>query len=542
MSKNIFEDLKNSMVSYLTRQNAATQNVPGSSVGSARGNRGKAGYPVPQILRPDGNVNEELDDTKLQNMARVDDVAKKKNDIFKKHNIIFDPNKPIGHGQNGIAYDAKVLGKNAVLKLTADKEEAKAANYVKGKKLKYVAKVITAFKVKDTDIYGIIQNKLENLSPEERSKIKKFYSFAKSHAMLGDLKSGNFSTFETMLDFLKSVPENEKQNIISIAKEFNIPEMMKELKSQGISFFDYNDGNIMKSNGQYVITDLGYSKSSGEEPTVIESITEKIIKEITSTTVAVYAGDFQPFHKGFSTIARSLISKHTKVILAMTSADNPFTFDIREKMISRSLANVSAKIEIQKVDDIFDAVKMLDTIAQSGKSAISKDTTVILCAGDDVFERYHQQVEEAKTAKTGYVNYDNVLVKRIQGTDADRGYGQLSSEQVVDMIKKDDIEAFTKAVDPTLLSNRVQVDMLFKELKRQLGLTENIGGALFQNGVADGIGKRGSSSFSSGMKSKTTPEESDGTKSGTIWQNQLNRLKGPSAEDLEAQNKVSGRD
>jgi nicotinamide mononucleotide adenylyltransferase len=527
MSKKVVEDISNAMVSYLTRQNFSTRNVQGSSVGSARGNRGKQGYPIPQCLRPEEKVNEDMDDTTFKRMALIDDVITQKSALFKKHNIVFDRSKPLGkgHGQSGTAFDAKVHGRNVVLKLTTDESEAKASMSLKGKKLEHAVKIISAFKIKDTEVFGIIQEKLQELSAEEKSKVSKFYSFLKSHAMLSDLKGGNFGHFIEMLQALKNVSDDEKQEIIMIAEEFDIPKMMEELNSNGIQFFDYNEGNIMKRNNKYVVTDIGHSKSSGAEPLVLEKIIKSVLQEVKRPQmIAVYAGKFQPFHTGFASIVRNLLMKYRTVVLLMLDKEEPFTFDIREKMISRSLSNMSAKLEIHKVSKIDNVIEMIDNVVQNDYTIVDRAAAITVYAGEDYYNNFKSQLENKKSVISVF-DPKSISLQKLSNANIEDGYGSIKSQQVIDMIKKNDKAGFSKVVDPTLLSDVNEFNAIFEELKRQLNVTEALQGvALFSQGQQTGLGT--TSGWSSGMRSKTTDDEASGKKRPTVWQNQLDKKLG----------------
>ena len=55
---------------------------------------------------------------------------------------------------------------------------------------------------------------------------------------------------------------------------------MSDLKSAGIEFADYHEGNIMKRDNDFVINDLGLSNSNGQQPDVFEKATKKIAEQL----------------------------------------------------------------------------------------------------------------------------------------------------------------------------------------------------------------------------------------------------------------------
>lgn len=78
---------------------------------------------------------------------------------------------------------------------------------------------------------------------------------------------------------------------------------------------------------------------------------------------ALFIGRFQPFHKGHLDAIRQILAKHGKIIIGIGSAqyaagsENPFSAEMREKMIAKSLLAEKIphkRFTIVKIPDIHD--------------------------------------------------------------------------------------------------------------------------------------------------------------------------------------------
>jgi hypothetical protein len=245
----------------------------------------------------------------------------------------------LGAGTQGPAYD---MGGNKVLKVTTDKSEAQASLKLKGKNLKHVNNFYDVFKFPPGgpakgDLYGIIQDKLTPLNdaekmelndgigwfmdPELKTSVRPFIERgdwegalkAIQHVMeqyyvQGKIKEATTtapargSAFKPAKDaggpqikpmgqqqkvdpqVARTQAQREYARVLQIFKKYQIGEMIKEVRSQGLTFIDYHDGNIMKRGSSYVINDLGGSEGGGNEPPVMESFVKAIISEIGAFT------------------------------------------------------------------------------------------------------------------------------------------------------------------------------------------------------------------------------------------------------------------
>lgn len=216
--------------------------------------------------------------------------------------------RALGSGSRGVAYGGKVpkspigrlfTSKNAlqfgdkVLKVTNDLSEAKASMVLMNINAKHLPHVYNVFQFGNTNFYGIVLEKLEDLSADESLKIDNairgtvLYAAAQESELSDKWKDLKAITVDAI-----RVHVNRARNHISdsmdedqVRKELNrqvrmytedadehwntlesfgINEAFEELQTAGIKYHDYHSGNIMKrSDGTYVVIDLGYSKLPG---------------------------------------------------------------------------------------------------------------------------------------------------------------------------------------------------------------------------------------------------------------------------------------
>lgn len=164
--------------------------------------------------------------------------------------------KLLGSGSWG---DAFLLSNGNVLKITKDKTEAQSAAYLKGKNLKYVYHVFDVFKFKNTSkIYFIVQERLSKLSKDLNSSIE---------------------WMTTEVPRLKEFMQSTEKDVHDISTG------LYELNKLGIAFYDVHPGNIMMRGNDYVIIDIGQSKSPVGNIQIYEykkgSIRKEMKKQIT---------------------------------------------------------------------------------------------------------------------------------------------------------------------------------------------------------------------------------------------------------------------
>lgn len=229
-------------------------------------------------------------------------------------NLNIEKIKYLGKGTYGCAFD---IGKNVVLKITADDREIKIASKLQGKKLEQVAEYYKVYKSKSTHIGIILLKKYEPLPKSfindyhlDRYKsflifrfgqhfdenITKEYLLTKIKEKLSDLmemtdvhdKMKKFILFcNALIDQVKPTKWMTKDKIKLMLyyifyKELDLYEFLgldsykvqflidvitavKSLSDFGIDWQDYHLGNFAMDGDRVTAIDIGFSESDGGE-------------------------------------------------------------------------------------------------------------------------------------------------------------------------------------------------------------------------------------------------------------------------------------
>ncbi len=173
----------------------------------------------------------------------------------------------LGGGSFGFAYEVVYKGKPACLKVTEDTTEAKASNHLKGKKLHSVVQIYDVFQFKGHDVYGIVQELLKPLDGEYNT-FDTFANMLRQASVGPAMIKGDWDG--VMSGVFRKLGEEKLEKFVELAHKFGFPDMIEELAANGIEFLDYHSGNIMKRGKNYVVIDLGMSRSPGALPDVME--------------------------------------------------------------------------------------------------------------------------------------------------------------------------------------------------------------------------------------------------------------------------------
>lgn len=171
----------------------------------------------------------------------------------------------LGTGTRGVAVD---VGGNRVLKLTDDEQEVRAAAKMLSisKKSDDFVKFFAVFRLGDTGYFGVLQEKLEQISNEEQNQLNNALK------LISPLRHwlSEANNWNDVLTATKKFASENQDKIDEIKKawqvinKFKIQTFFEELKTLGIQFYDYHGGNFMRRGDQLVLIDLGNSVVGGE--------------------------------------------------------------------------------------------------------------------------------------------------------------------------------------------------------------------------------------------------------------------------------------
>jgi serine/threonine protein kinase len=198
--------------------------------------------------------------------VKIEDVLKKWRGQLREYGIII--RMQLGAGTNGIAYE--VAG-DKVFKVTVDKDEAQASQHLIGKKLKNVCEFYKVFQFDAMGYYGILEERLDKVpSFGPTSFFKDLLDYDQIQQTVVAYSEGEITDQDLYNEFIAALEEIGTRKFAvdeywSVAKKglIDVANGLKELKQNGIKYHDVYSDNIMRrDNRDFVIIDLGYSKSA----------------------------------------------------------------------------------------------------------------------------------------------------------------------------------------------------------------------------------------------------------------------------------------
>jgi len=173
-------------------------------------------------------------------------------------------NKILGRGMAGIVWDQG----NFVLKVTSDKNEAKAMGLVKKHPHPNIVRVNKVFMYKSIpDVYMIEQEKLQDAG-------SLILGFAAFKAL--DKFFRNDFTIEDVEYTIKNAKKKQRPETIEFVNQMIFAGNHMKNKLGIKSWNDFHTGNYMKKGNTYKIIDIGFTPSKGK----IDDIREHIKRNV----------------------------------------------------------------------------------------------------------------------------------------------------------------------------------------------------------------------------------------------------------------------
>lgn len=464
---------------------------------------GGGSYPVPIDIAPSqddadhenivpikkaGQVKEEHDPLLDLKSVLWDEfygpVSKHWNALKKRTGMNLDNLQLLGAGGQGQAFTD---GSKKVLKLTKDPDEARTCFKLKGKNMRHVYMVHDVFRIpsEDTQVYGIVQEKLQPLSKTEVPNRQQFLVLRNIAEEIGKP-----ATWKELIRYADEEHPDREPMLQAVFGKTDIPEMFDELAEQGIHFYDWHPGNIMKTyDGRWVVIDLGFSNGATQEPPELQEIVRRMIAEAVADKVGLVVMSFQPFHKGHGKIIRGLAQKYNKLIIACPDG-KPFQYDTIYEMTKKSLSDVLPKLEMYRVKND-DVVEIIAGIIKNKDSTIEVGTAVNVLVPQNKFAAAKSRID-AERQKGGdiYIDPGLVTAMQIEGVQDDSNVGGVTSQQVLQALQKNDRRALDSLLDPHLVGVGIDMEKTIKELRGELGLNEGLYDDIMANATTDKEGEK----------------------------------------------------
>lgn len=400
--------------------------------------------------------------------ARYYDTVEKNAEALGRRGIDVGQIKKLGSGTQGTAY---LVGGNRVLKVTADRSEADATMRLIGKRSRHIVDVYDVFQFPNVPIFGILEERLAQLSQKERSELE---------LPLAIMMRSN-PRKKKWMDIVSALADDEwfMDRAYHDLIEAGVDRIVDELAQNGIGFADYNTSNLMrKPNGDIAVIDLGFSDVDPAKVPMLERLIGSALGAIVerrSDRIGMVVGRFQPFHRSHADMIRSLARNHDKVIVFVAGngggKSNPFSYELRRDMMDASLPDVEAKIEVYRADDGY-VPALIERMIEGGSSAIKADSAVELMAGEDRAEEYRAQLERYAA---GEPRFDTSLIavilnKRIPDGQTD----EVSGTKLRKMVNDDDRDGVGRMLDPHLLTDPTTFDRIYSRMRRELGAGDKV--------------------------------------------------------------------
>jgi cytidyltransferase-like protein len=242
-------------------------------------------------------------------------------------------------------------------------------------------------------------------------------------------------------------------------------------------------------------TDLSGKKLDNEDPVseVVRNTLSRIVTESSGGAIGVTIGRFQPFHAGHATIIRNLATQFQKVVVFIAgqkqSRDNPFSHEIRLKMMEASLPDVWSKIEVYPAMVAGKGTGYLPgliaTVAKSGASSIKPGSRVSVLVGEDRIQSVQTQIQhnEAHRGQPGYFT-GQISVDVIAGVKNDDDAERISGTRVREALQDDEKEDARNMLDPHLQD---RFEEFYAALRKEMGKTGAVTGKRIMDSVIEAI-------------------------------------------------------
>lgn len=453
--------------------------------------------------------------------GNVPESLKRWEELLRKNGLV--PNGTLGKGNHGVAFS---LPDGRVLKLTDDISEARSSYHIKGKHLKHVVRIDDVFQLPGSKRFLIVQERLKPMSDAESQDFFDVAQMLQAAKVGQALLDGDYPRIVRKVEHLYG--EDEATAFDDTMRQFQMPQILRELHTNGIEFLDFHPGNLMKRGTDYVVIDLGLSRSPGKDPPVLEDLVRGVMAEFSgrervhglgptpdrqeyvgpdanlvnhvqdgevernardivegrTDSVGVVSGRFQPFHRGHADAIRLATRGHTKtVVLVDVSPEGPFSFETRLRMMEDSLPDVWSKMEVHRQEadgrpsDLFAALAQL---VEDGESASLKAGTafeILVEKGD--LQAARAALADAQKEHDDIFDASLAIVRALPETGT-------TDSQALQTVESDDREGFRKLMDPHMVSDPGEVEEVFAELRRELGnegLTEDLNDIGGESGV-----------------------------------------------------------
>lgn len=227
-------------------------------------------------------------------------------------------------------------------------------------------------------------------------------------------------------------------------------------------------------------TDLSGRAIKPDKPDVIEQAVvdawSRMLSEAEQReTIGVTIGRFQPFHLGHATVIRKLCERFTTVLVFMAGqrqdSKNPFSHDLRVRMMELSLPDVWSKIKVLPATIQGKGTGyipgLLANAAEAGET-VRQGGAVSVLVGKDRLPAIQKQAQhnQQHSGEPGYYQ-GQFDVYALEDVANDDDAGRISGTRVRQALVDDDKDAVMSMLDPHL-SKGSDFSQIYLELRGEL--------------------------------------------------------------------------
>lgn len=377
-------------------------------------------------------------------------------ELLSRRGLNVDVSRSLGSGYHGEAFE---LSNGKVLKVTDDADEVRAAQHLKGKKLRHVVNVFDVFSFPGGAWFGIVVERLKELPNDVKDVLM----------AINDRPAGGTTSYE---QFVADLPPAHVKTL----ERWKFRELYDELVANKIVYRDWHGENVMTRGArEFVLADLGGDTiSPGKVPPVIE----RALHEGGRTgSIGVTIGRFQPFHRGHGELIRRLAKKFDRVVVIVGGSKggerNPFSWKTRLDMMRRSLPDVWGKVIVRPA--VFDGRPsgfvpgVISDMSKEEGSPIRSDTSFQVLVGPDRVADVRSQFERARD-----LNIDPSLASVEEMPEVRSPSGKsVSGTDVRAALVANDLGRLKELLDPQLVSNEHDFHEVVKNLRKEMNLRED---------------------------------------------------------------------
>jgi hypothetical protein len=208
------------------------------------------------------------------------------------------------------------------------------------------------------------------------------------------------------------------------------------------------------------------------------SIQERPLLETKADQVGVTIGRYQPFTKAHGALMRKLGKRFSKVIVFIAGngkrdARDPFSMDLREEIVRKSLPDMQARVEIHpaEIDGKSSGYVpgLLGNLIDQGDSVMKSGTAVTIVVGSDRISDMRRMLSRPQEPGMSF-DPSLAVVEEMPDQSTSEG-GRVSATAVRTSLLENDKKKVSQLMDPHLVSNSDEFSSIYRRMRKEMKST-----------------------------------------------------------------------